>query len=137
MLAAVTWAWIAIVVAIVWKMIFGSVVYARPVLGTWWGKQVGLDMANVPRSEAMKGLLYAVVWSIVGVLLFDALWSWTGAQGASEGLMVGLVAGLGLAATAAMVHPPFEQRPAGVMWMYGGYHLVEWLGVGLIFGLLA
>jgi hypothetical protein len=36
-----------------------------------------------------------------------------------------------------MVHPVFEGRPKIVMWLYGMYHVVEWTGVGLIFGLLA
>lgn len=137
MLAAVTWAWIAIVVSIVWKMAYGSVLYARPVMGDRWGKWVNLDMSKVDRKAAMMGLAWAVIWSIVGVVMFQMLWSWTGAKGVGDGWMVGLTAGLGLAATGAMVHPPFEQRPGPLMWFYGAYHTVEWIGVGIVFGLLA
>src|SRR5439155_9486375 len=111
MLAAVTWAWIAIVVAIVWKMAYGGVFYARPVLGNFWMKQVSLDPASIRKEDAMMGLVWALAWSIVGAVLFNVLWSWTGASGASEGLMVGAVGGIALAATAAMVHPVFEGRP--------------------------
>ena len=137
MLAGVTWAWIAIVVAIVWKMAYGGVFYARPVLGNFWMKQVNLDPASIRKEDAMMGLVWALAWSIVGAALFNVLWSWTDASGASEGLMVGAVGGIALAATAAMVHPVFEGRPKVVMWLYGVYHVIEWAGVGLVFGLLA
>lgn len=137
MLAAVTWSWIAIVVAIVWKMAYGGIFYARPVMGNFWMKQVGLDPDAIRKEAAMMGLVWAAVWSALGAALFNVLWAWTGAAGATEGLMVGSVAGLALASTAAMVHPVFEGRPNAVMWLYGVYHLVEWAGVGLVFGLLA
>jgi len=136
MLAAITWMWVAMVVAVVWKMAYGSALYARPVMGDRWASWVGLDMARVARSDAMKGLVWAIAWSVVGVLCFDAVWSWTGGSGASDGLMVGLLAGIGLAGTGAAVHPPFEQRPMPLMWFYFAYHVVEWVGVGLIFGLI-
>src|SRR5438552_9564285 len=125
MLAAVSWAWIAIVVAIVWKMIYGGVFYARPVLGNFWMRQVNLDPANIKREDAMMGIVWALVWSIVGAALFNVIWSWTSGKGVSDGLTVGAVAGLALAATAAMVHPVFEGRPKVVMWLYCIYHVIE------------
>jgi hypothetical protein len=128
--------WVAIVVAVVWKMLYGTVANLRPVMGDRWGRWVGLDMASIRREDAMKAMPWAVLWSIVGVVLFDVVWSWTGGSGASDGLMVGLVAGIGLASTAVMVHPPFEQRPMALMWWYGVYHAIEWAGVGLVFGLI-
>ena len=137
MLAPIAWAWLAIVVAVVWKMVYGGVFYARPVFGNWWMKQVGLNPDAIPRRDAMMGIMWAALWSVVGAALFNALWSWTGAAGLSEGAMVGAVSGVALASTAAMVHPVFEGRPGGVMWLYGVYHVIEWLGVGVIFGLLA
>lgn len=136
MLPAIAWSWLAIVVAIVWKMLYGGVFYARPVLGNYWMRQVNLNPDSIRREDAMMGLVWALVWSVVGAVLFNALWSWTGAAGVAEGAMLGGAAGLGLAATAAMVHPVFEGRPAPVMWLYGVYHVIEWVGVGVVFGLL-
>jgi uncharacterized protein DUF1761 len=131
MLADVAWSWPAIVVASVWKIGFGGILYQPPVFGKWLARQVGLDRAN------LKAVPWAILLNIVGALLFNLLWDWTGAAGASEGAIVGAVAGLGLAATAAMLHPPFERRPTGVTALYGAHHFVEWIGVGVVFGLLA
>ena len=136
-LAPIAWAWLALAAAFAWKMLFGGAFYARPVLGNYWMRQVNLDPANVKKEDATMGLAWAAAWSLVGVALFNVLWSWTGAGGAAEGAMVGGAAGLGLAATAAMVHPVFEGRPNAVMWLYGVYHVIEWVGVGVVFGLLA
>lgn len=137
MLAPVTWSWIAIVVSIVWMMAYGAVVFARPVLGNWWMRQVGLDPATLKKNEATRGLALAFLATVVAAVLFGFVWSWTGAAGASEGAMVGAIVGLAAAGTASFVHPVFEGRPLGVAVLYLVYHVVEWTGVGVAFGLLA
>lgn len=137
MLAGITWHWIAIIVSIVWMMAYGGVVFARPVLGNWWMKQVGIDPANVDQKAAMRGLGLAFLMTAIASVLFSALWSWTGATGVGDGWMVGLVVGLAAAGTASFVHPVFEGRPTGVAVLYLAYHVVEWIGIGIVFGLLA
>lgn len=137
MLAPVTFAWIAIIAAIVWKMVYGMVVYARPILGDWWMKEVGLGPDSVKKEDATRGILWAVVLSIVGTLLFAVLWSWTGASGASEGAMLGALVGLGFAGSSAMVHAVFEGRSMALSALYLVYHIVEFAVIGVLFGLLA
>lgn len=137
MLAGITWNWLAIVASIVWMMAYGGVLFARPVLGNWWMRQVGLNPDAIRKEDAMRGLLLALLMTVIASVLFSVAWSWTGAAGLGEGAMVGFVVGLAAAGTAAFVHPVFEGRPLPVAVLYLAYHVVEWVGIGVIFGLLA
>lgn len=136
MLTAVEFNWIAIGLAIVVSMGWGAIVYARPIGGAWWMKQVGLDPNKVDQKAAMTSLGFALALSIIMAVCFAIVFAWSGAEGIVEGAAMGILVGIGFGLPIGMVHPIFEGRPLGVGILYGAHHIVEYLLIGMLFGVI-
>lgn len=137
MLAAIDIDWIAVLLAVVISMVVGSVLYAPPVLGRWWWRQVGIDPAKQETAAATRALVVAILLSVVMAIAFAVVFGWTGASGAAEGATVGALAGIAFGIPIGVVHPTFEGRPLTVGLLYGAHHLVEYVLIGLAFGMRA
>lgn len=137
MLAPYSINWIAVIVAIVVSMACGFLIYAPPVLGNWWMKQVGLNPQTVPKDAAMKSVAVALSLTAIMAISFAVIYAWTGAEGPLEGATVGLMCGLAFGLPIGMVHPTFEGRPLAVGVLYGAHHILEFVLIGLVFGFLA
>lgn len=137
MLTPVQLPWLAIGVAFVANMAIGMIWYARPLFGSYWMRQVGLEPGKVSRDDATRGILVALLMALATSIGFAILYEWTGAAGLMEGLMVAFVAWVAFGLPMSVIHPTFEQRPLTVALVYIGHHLIEFLAYGVIFGLLA
>lgn len=134
MLAPLTINWLAVALAFVASMAIGGALYARPLMGGWWMKQVGLEPAGVKKEEAMRALAVSAVLGLILAIFYAVLFDWTLAESPIEGAIVGLIAGLAFGIPIGMVHSVFEGRPLGVGLLYGGHHLAELVVMGVIFG---
>lgn len=136
MLTAVSVNWPAFVISIVVSMAWGFALFHRQLAGGWWMRQVGLDPDNLPKEAAMRSVGIAFALSIIQAVGFAIIFGWTGASGIVEGATVGILAGIAFGLPLGMVHPTFEGRPMGVGILYGAQHIIEFLMMGMIFGIL-
>ena len=117
----------AILVAGVMNMVIGATWYSEALFGKKWMAYLGFKKEELNPSAGLfvfvffLGLLVAVV---MGLFL----------QGAStlEGLLYGVVIGLGLVIPTLITHALYEQRKAGLMVLTSGHVLVTFMAYGAL-----
>lgn len=118
--------WLAIAVATLAYFALGGVWFLPGMFGKAWSRSMGWDMpegAEGPGAAIYIGpLLTSLVASIALALLAEA----TRADGAGDGLILGLVVGLGIAGSVLLLTAVFDpKKPEPRTWfaITGGYHI--------------
>ena len=131
--------WLAVIVGAVIYFVLGAVWFAPPVFGKPWMAAIGFDESR-PRPEMNPAsyvgpAIFYLIASIATGLLAKA----TGTDTLTEGIILGLVVGVGYAlvvtATDA-VFDPNKPKPWNWFTISGAYHVVSLAIVGAEFGLL-
>ena len=124
----------AILVAVVFNQALGAAWYSA--LAKPWMAEVGLTGEDM---EAMKGTprqwypyVVAVVSGIVFTLVLALLAQGLGADGAGEGLGLGLLAAIGFIFTSNAINYAFEARSLKLFLINGGYPLVSYSAIGIL-----
>ncbi len=124
----------AILVAVVFNQALGAAWYS--VLAKPWMAEVGLTAQDM---EAMKGTprqwypyVLAVVAAIVFTLGLALLVQGMGAEGAAEGLGLGLLAAIGFIFTSNAINYAFEGRSLRLFLINGGYPLISYSVIGIL-----
>jgi len=119
----------AIIGAALAAWIFGAIYYG--VLGKAWQRAQGLD------PEACKGkkmpvapMVASLVSELVMAFLFAHLLAALGVQSWQDGLVIGLMMGIGFIATTTLVNNMFQQRKL----MLTVIDTIHWVGVVMIQG---
>lgn len=127
--------WPAVAAAALAYFVLGGIWYAPPVLGNTWMKAAGLKMdadSGGPGPGIYVGpFVGAFVASIATGMLAHA----TGSDTVGEGVVLGLVIGIGYAASLVGVTAVFESnKPQPGTWavITGGYHVVGYLLAAVI-----
>ena len=129
--------WLAVLVGAVAYFVIGAAWFAPGVFGRQWMAAIGWDESR-PRPE-MKPVSYAgpaifyLIASAVTALLAQA----TGTDTVQEGVVLGLVVGVGYALTVTAtdaVFDPNKPKPWNWFAISGAYHLVALILVGMIIG---
>lgn len=125
--------WIAVVVGTVGYQLLGALWYG-PLFGSRWMAAMGYDNAEDVQGgdDATTGYLITAAGSLVAVVALGVLVDWVGATTWTEGLAIGLLAGVGFVATTALQAVPFEDRPWPVYLLNAGYNVVALAGVGVL-----
>lgn len=125
--------WIAIVVAALSIMVVSPVWYMKRVFGQMWMDDIGKTEEEL-RAEA-KPALYVVpiVTSIVSTIALALIIDNIGGGGL-EGLLVGAVVGIGVAAMALLPHYTFAFQPVRLAAVNAGQTAVTLTLVGFILG---
>lgn len=127
---------IAVLIAAGVFWIVGAFWYSEKLFRPAWMRLVGLsDSAERQRFDSNS---YAYTLAFVGGLVFAYVLDWvivrTGRpsilRGAGEGLLLGIAATL----TPLFAVMAFEDKPAGLFWIHGGFMLMACLIVGAIEG---
>jgi hypothetical protein len=118
--------WLAVIVAALAYFALGAVWYARPVLGDVWTRAGGLEM---PEGERPPPAIFLTpfVGSVLAAIALGMIAEATGTDTVGEGIVLGLVTGIGIAAGVSFVTAQFESsKPNAMVWgaVNGGYHLV-------------
>jgi uncharacterized protein DUF1761 len=129
--------WLAVIVAAVAFFALGGLWYSNLLFGKQWTAAVGWE---VPEGEKPPVTLYLVplatcVVSTIAVAMVAAA---TGTDTFGEAIVLGLVAGLGLAGMALLVTGFFDpKKPKPLVWVAitSGYHLVGFLITAVIVAL--
>jgi hypothetical protein len=127
--------WLAVIVATIAYVALGALWYAPPVLGRPWMRAGAVEMPEGgPRPSPA---IYAVplVSSLIASIAVGMLVEATGSDSLGDGIVLGLVTGVGFAATIALITATFETtKPNAMVWgaINGGYHLVGLLVAAMI-----
>ncbi|CAN5392008.1 hypothetical protein BH24ACT7_BH24ACT7_18790 [soil metagenome] len=126
--------WFAVIVAGVAFFAIGGLWYSNALFGKHWSEAVGWEMPEdekPPVTLYLVPLLTCVVSAVAVAMLAEA----TGTHTLGDGIVLGLVTGLGLAAMALLVTGFFDPKKARPMvWVAitSGYHVVGLVVVAVI-----
>jgi hypothetical protein len=119
--------WLAVIVGTLAYFVLGALWYSPAVLGKPWMAAAGMDPAEM--GEGPGPAIYAapLIFSFVATIATAMLAEATGSDTLSEGLALGLVVGIGYAATIVGVTAVFEsKKPNSAVWgaITAGYHVL-------------
>jgi len=124
--------WLAVLGATVAYFALGGIWYAPKVFGNLWMRSGGIE---VPEQTQASFYVIPALTCLLASIAVGMLAAATGSDTASEGVVLGLVTGLGIAFSALFVTGFFDpQKPQPMTWVavVGGYHIVGLVIAGLI-----
>jgi uncharacterized protein DUF1761 len=127
--------WLAVVVAAAVYFVLGAAWFAPGVFGKPWMDAIGFD-ASTPRPQ-MNPVTYAgpAVFYLIAAAVTAILAKATGTHTVSEGVILGLMVGIGYALTVTATDGVFDpNKPKPLNWfaISGAYHVVALVLVGMI-----
>lgn len=125
--------WLAVLVAAVAYFAVGGLWYSPVLFAKPWMSASGIS----PEQSQGPSALYAVsfVFQFLASLALALLVVATGAQTFADGIVLGLVIGIGFVLTAVGVTQMFSNAPAVLQAINIGYHLVGLVVAGVILAL--
>jgi hypothetical protein len=125
--------WVAIIVAVVVYMVLGALWFSVLFGKRWMALRVGPE----PSGNASP-LLYVItaVGALVSAITLDWISGLAGANTLLGGAIIGLYAGLGIAAPAILSDHLFNERPPMLYAIVAGYPIIGLLIMGAIIGAL-
>jgi len=133
--------WLAVIIAAVAYFVIGAVWYAPPLFGKAWMAAGGLpDMRQTGGRPPATIYLVPLIGSVLSAIALGMIALATGTDTIGEGIVLGLVVGVGFALSIAAVTATFEsQKPKPMVWgaINGGYHLVGNLVAAVIVAAMA
>lgn len=129
--------WLAVLVAAVVYFALGGLWFTPAVFGNTWAKSMGWDSAGEqkPGPELYIGPAITCLVATIAVAMLAAA---TQTNTFAEGIVLGLVTGVGLVGAALFVTGYFDpKKPQPMVWfaISGGYHLVGLLLASVILAL--
>jgi len=123
--------WLGVLVAAVLPFVLGVLWYG-PLFGRVWMRAAGvsqarLDEANMARVFALAFLLLLVQAVLLSLLMGDG-------AGLQDGILTGLMVGVGWVATAMGVFHLFELRPTAHLLVNAGYAVLSFMLMGAVLG---
>lgn len=130
--------WLAVIVAAVAYYALGAIWYSRPVLGNTWMASIGWepDPDDGPQMTAAT-IVLPIIAFLVAAIALGMLAVATGTDTLGEGLVLGLVVGIGIAAAITLTtaaYDPKSPKPMTWFWVTGSYHLVGLVIASAILG---
>ncbi|HEX9236987.1 MAG TPA: DUF1761 domain-containing protein [Actinomycetota bacterium] len=127
--------WVAIVVATIAYFALGGIWYSRQVFGTAW-MRAGGNIVPEGQRPGMATIVGPLVTCFIATIATAMLAVGTGTHTVAQGLVLGLVVGVGYAVTLTVLGTVFDQKPNPPVWgaINSGYHVIGLLIVGAILG---
>ena len=127
--------WLAVVVGAILYFALGALWYSPMLFGTRWQRSVGWDPAQRP--PEMKPTTYAVplVANLVMAVAVGLLAVATGTDTIGEGVVLGLILGVGLSLMHTLIDATFDpNKPEPWTWfaINGSYHALGLLIIAVI-----
>lgn len=126
--------WLAVLGAAVAYFVLGALWYMPKPMAAAWTKSMGWDPSEEDQPSAAI-YVAPLVTCLVSSVAMAMLAAGTGSDTVAEGLVLGLVAGVGIAAAILMVTGWFDpKKPQPLVWasITAGYHVVGLLITGVI-----
>ena len=122
--------WLAVLASVVAMQAIGALWYSPLLFGKAWLKAVGKSQEDL--GSPSRAMANAVVMAIFTCVAMAMLVSWTGASGAAQGLMLGLIVGIGFCAAVIGTNAGFEGRPFTLIAINSGHYMTDMIAVALI-----
>ena len=127
--------YLAIVAAVAVNMVAGALWYSPLLFARPWMAANGFTEEQIKaQGSATRGYVVSVIASIVIAFAIALFAQAAGAVTAVDGLLLGLVAGVGFVMTTSAANYVFEDRPLKLYLINSGYPVVSFTLIGLLVG---
>ena len=125
--------WLAVVAATVVYMVLGGLWYSPVLFGNAWMRASGVEMPEGERPGPAIYISPAVAY-LVGAIATGMIAAATGSDTVGEGLVLGLVVGIGYAVASTLVAATFDTKPDPRTWfaINASFNLVALVIVAVI-----
>lgn len=110
--------YLAALVAAVAYFALGALWYSPALFARPWMKAIGMDPESTPSPNVLLFVGTAIAYFLMGVVL-AAIARSTQATELVDGIVLGLLVGVGIGAAQIWVNAAYEQRPAALVWING------------------
>jgi len=124
--------WLAVIAAAVSAFLLGGLWYSV-LFGEAWMAASGVTRERAQEANQAKVFGIAFIWSLLGASVFAMFLGPAPAFGFATA--AGFAAGLFWVAGSFAINYQFEQRPARLLMINGGYHTLQYTLYGAILGL--
>lgn len=130
--------YLAVLAAAATSFLLGGLWYSPALFCKAWCREAGMPMPGTDEAKAKAGhparvFGVAIVFAILGALAFAAMLG--PRPPLDRALVMGAVAGLGIAATSFAINYAFAGKSTLLWLIDGGYHAVQFTLYGLVLGL--
>lgn len=130
--------WLAVVVAVIVYFAIGGLWFSPVVLGKQWQDAIGWNEKDAAQATSAKMYVIPLVTCLVATVALAMLAEATATDTFGEGLVLGIVAAIGMVAAALYVTGFFDPRkPKPGVWIgiTAGYHVIGLLVAAVILAL--
>jgi hypothetical protein len=127
--------WLAVIVAAIAYFVLGAAWYAPPVFGNAWMRATGVRMTEGDRGPGVAVYFAPLLTCLLASIATGLLAVATRTNELKEGIQLGLVVGVGVAAAVAILGGVFESnkpKPMLSAAISAGYHVLGLLIVGAL-----
>ena len=127
--------WLAIVVGAVVYFALGALWYSNVLFAKAWQRSIGWDAARTPPEQSPMTYVIPLIAYLVMAVAVGLLAAATGTDTFTEGLVLGLVIGIGLSLAHTFVDASFDpNKPEPWTWfaINGAYHTIGLIIVAVI-----
>ncbi|MFH1679053.1 MAG: DUF1761 domain-containing protein [Candidatus Eisenbacteria bacterium] len=133
-MAPVSMNYLAVLVGAIVSVVIGAVWYMPGLFGNAWMQAIGKTKEEVQRDFGPSKILWAFICGFFISYALARFVYWSGMNTPGGGMLVGLLAGIGLVGAALLVNDIFEGRPRKLFYIHWLHHLVEFAVIGAILG---
>ena len=127
--------YLAVIVAVIINMAAGALWYSPLLFARPWMAFNNFTEESIrEQGSPTRGYIVSIIASIVIALAIAFVANAAGADSPLEGLVIGLVAGVGFVATTAASNYTFEDKPLKLYLINIGYPVVALALIGLLIG---
>lgn len=120
-----------VLTATVASFALGGLWYSKLLLGNVWIRETGIDEAQAGPGAKVFGLTF--VYTLITAIALS--WLLGPYPNILEGIRTGLVVGVGFVACSFGVNYQFSQKSGKLLAIDAGYHILQFLIMGIILGL--
>lgn len=123
--------WLAVVVAGLAYFVLGAVWYSEPLMGRQYRSALGLDPDRSGTPEP-KSLIVNLVGWLVSALALALVMVAAGASGVGDGILFGLLVGVGMVVSQMLVTTTYEGRGTALVKVNAPYAIIGYVVMGII-----
>jgi Protein of unknown function (DUF1761) len=127
--------WLAIIVAAIVYFALGALWYSPMLFARPWQRSIGWDTERTPPQQNPMTYIVPFIAYVVMAIAVGLLAEATGSDTFAEGLVLGLIVGVGLSLAHTLVDATFDpNKPEPWLWfaINGGYHTIGLIIVAVI-----
>ena len=132
--------WLAVILAALAYFVIGAIWYAPPVLGKAWMTAGGMEMPADGQRPGPAIYIVPLIGSVLSAIALGMIAVASRTDTIGEGIVLGLVVGIGFAISISLVTATFESnKPNAMAWgaINAGYHLVGNVVAAIIIAAMA